>query len=161
MENFLSLLVAEMQNQDPLEPTSNSDYMAQMATFSQVEATTEMNEKVLPSALGAGAVLSKSSSNSSSNEEMCIRDRSIDADNAAELYKQVIKDLEYSQKIKDWAEAYAKMDAASAAAILEEMTGDTNLVSQILQCMTSKQRAAVLAEMDPVYAAKITKITHP
>ena len=45
MENFLSLLVAEMQN--PLEPTSNSDYMAQMATFSQVEATTEMNEKVL------------------------------------------------------------------------------------------------------------------
>ena len=86
---------------------------------------------------------------------------SIDADNAAELYKQVIKDLEYSQKIKDWAEAYAKMDAASAAAILEEMTGDTNLVSQILQCMTSKQRAAVLAEMDPVYAAKITKITHP
>ena len=43
MENFLSLLVAEMQNQDPLEPTSNSDYMAQMATFSQVEATTDMN----------------------------------------------------------------------------------------------------------------------
>ena len=82
-------------------------------------------------------------------------------DISAELYKQVIKDLEYSQKIKDWAEAYAKMDAASAAAILEEMTGDTNLVSQILQCMTSKQRAAVLAEMDPVYAAKITKITHP
>ena len=53
------------------------------------------------------------------------------------------------------------MDAASAAAILEEMTGDTNLVSQILQCMTSKQSAAVLAEMDPVYAAMITKITHP
>ena len=39
MENFLSLLVAEMQNQDPLEPTSNTDYVAQMAT--------EMNEKVL------------------------------------------------------------------------------------------------------------------
>ena len=47
MENFLSLLVAEMQNQDPLEPTSNSDYMAQMATFSQVEATSEMNKRVL------------------------------------------------------------------------------------------------------------------
>lgn len=44
MENFLSLLVAEMQNQDPLEPTSNSDYMAQMATFSQVEATSEMKK---------------------------------------------------------------------------------------------------------------------
>ena len=44
MQDFLSLLVAEMQNQDPLEPTSNSDYMAQMATFSQVEATSDMNE---------------------------------------------------------------------------------------------------------------------
>ena len=47
MQDFLSLLVAEMQNQDPLEPTSNSDYMAQMATFSQVEATSDMNERVL------------------------------------------------------------------------------------------------------------------
>ena len=83
---------------------------------------------------------------------------SIDSDNAAKLYQQ---DLQESQKVKDWAEAYAKMDADKAAAILEEMTGDTNLVSKILNCMTSKQRAAVLAEMDPVYAAKLTKITYP
>ncbi len=34
---FLQLLVAEMQNQDPLEPSSNTDYIAQLATFSQVE----------------------------------------------------------------------------------------------------------------------------
>lgn len=47
MQNFLTLLVAEMQNQDPLEPTKNSDYMAQLATFSQVEATTEVNERML------------------------------------------------------------------------------------------------------------------
>ncbi len=53
------------------------------------------------------------------------------------------------------------MDADKAAAILEEMTGDTNLVAKILNCMTSKQRGAVLAAMDPVYAAKITKIMYP
>ncbi|MGN0318962.1 MAG: flagellar hook assembly protein FlgD [Lachnospira sp.] len=47
MEDFLSLLVAEMQNQDPLEPTNNSEYMGQMATFSQVEATQEMNDNIL------------------------------------------------------------------------------------------------------------------
>ena len=46
LEEFLNLMVAEMQNQDPLEPTDNSDYMAQMATFSQVEATNQMNTKV-------------------------------------------------------------------------------------------------------------------
>ena len=33
VEQFLQLMVAEMQNQDPLEPTDNSDYMAQLATF--------------------------------------------------------------------------------------------------------------------------------
>ena len=38
-DQFLQLLCAEMQHQDPLEPTSNTDYVAQMATFSQLEAT--------------------------------------------------------------------------------------------------------------------------
>ncbi len=35
-DTFLQLLVAEMQNQDPLEPTSNTDWIAQYATFTQV-----------------------------------------------------------------------------------------------------------------------------
>lgn len=42
VNDFLTLLVTEMQYQDPLEPTDNSDYIAQMATFTQVEATKEM-----------------------------------------------------------------------------------------------------------------------
>lgn len=39
---FLNLLVAEMKYQDPLNPASNSDYVAQLATFSQVEAMQNM-----------------------------------------------------------------------------------------------------------------------
>ena len=34
---FLQLLVCQMQNQDPLEPTSNTEWISQMATFSQLE----------------------------------------------------------------------------------------------------------------------------
>lgn len=34
---FLQLLVAQMQYQDPLEPTSNTEYISQYAQFSQVE----------------------------------------------------------------------------------------------------------------------------
>lgn len=41
-DQFLTLLCAEMQNQDPLEPTSNTEYVAQLATFSQLEATLSM-----------------------------------------------------------------------------------------------------------------------
>jgi flagellar basal-body rod modification protein FlgD len=48
---FLKLLIAQMQNQDPLEPLKSSDYIAQLATFSQVEKSVEMNTRL-------GAVLS-------------------------------------------------------------------------------------------------------
>ena len=48
-DEFLKLLTAEMQYQDPLEPTSNTDYVAQMATFSQLEATLSMKESLTAS----------------------------------------------------------------------------------------------------------------
>ncbi|MBR1831251.1 MAG: hypothetical protein IJ784_02335 [Ruminiclostridium sp.] len=38
MDNFYSLLIAEMQNQDPLEPTSNTEFISQMASFTALQA---------------------------------------------------------------------------------------------------------------------------
>lgn len=35
-ETFLNLMVAEMTNQDPLEPTSNTEFVAQLAQFTQL-----------------------------------------------------------------------------------------------------------------------------
>lgn len=46
VNDFLQLLVAQMQYQDPLQPTDNTQYIAQMATFTQVEATAQMNNSV-------------------------------------------------------------------------------------------------------------------
>lgn len=40
---FLQLLVAQMKYQDPLEPTSNTEYISQYATFSQVEQMQNMS----------------------------------------------------------------------------------------------------------------------
>ncbi len=42
-EDFLKILVAQMSNQDPMEPTSNGDFLAQMAQFSALEAMTAMS----------------------------------------------------------------------------------------------------------------------
>ncbi len=39
---FLQLLVAQMQYQDPLEPTSNTEYISQYAQYSQVEQMQNM-----------------------------------------------------------------------------------------------------------------------
>lgn len=44
--DFINLLVAEMQYQDPLEPSSNTDYVAQMAQFSQVDALSSMQQSM-------------------------------------------------------------------------------------------------------------------
>ena len=46
-DQFLTLLCAEMQYQDPLEPTSNTEYVAQLATFSQLEAMLGMQRREL------------------------------------------------------------------------------------------------------------------
>ncbi len=45
-EAFLTLLVAEMQNQDPLEPTSNTEWISQYATFTQVSEVQAIGDKM-------------------------------------------------------------------------------------------------------------------
>lgn len=43
---FLQLLVAEMQYQDPLQPSDNSEYVAQLASFTQVEAMQTLQDNM-------------------------------------------------------------------------------------------------------------------
>ena len=43
---FLQLLVAEMKYQDPLEPTTNTEYVSELASFSQIEATQNVQDKM-------------------------------------------------------------------------------------------------------------------
>ena len=40
---FLKLLVAQMQNQDPLNPQSNEDFVAQLSQFTQVEQLMDLS----------------------------------------------------------------------------------------------------------------------
>lgn len=45
-QSFLRLLVAQMKNQDPTSPMESTDYVAQLATFSQVEQSVQMNNNL-------------------------------------------------------------------------------------------------------------------
>lgn len=48
---FMELLVTQMKNQDPMNPQSNEDFVAQLASFSSLEQMEQMNENLLGMAL--------------------------------------------------------------------------------------------------------------
>ena len=85
----------------------------------------------------------------------------MDPTTAEALYKQVIQEEAVNNKMKDYVATYSSMDAAKAAAILSAMTDNLNLAAEILESLSSSSRAAIMAEMDPSIAAKLTKIMNP
>ncbi len=85
----------------------------------------------------------------------------IDPEHAEILYKQVIKDLETSEEVQNYAAAYSAMKPAQAAGIFEAMTDDLELAGEILWSMDSDSRGKILGAMDKDIAAKITKIMEP
>jgi len=53
-ETFMSVLAAQIANQNPLEPMSDTEFIAQMAQFGQIEQTTRMSEALEAMSLSSG-----------------------------------------------------------------------------------------------------------
>lgn len=85
----------------------------------------------------------------------------MDPDTAQALYKQVVADEVVDKEMEDYISTFSNMDASSAAAVLETMTDDLELVAEILEGMSSASRASILSEMDASIAARIVKIMAP
>lgn len=45
-EDFIRLFLAQLQFQDPLEPVDNKEFLAQLAQFSSVDQSRQLNEKI-------------------------------------------------------------------------------------------------------------------
>ena len=86
---------------------------------------------------------------------------SIEPDNAATIYKEVVEQLQESQEIKNYAATYSAMDAEEAAGIFDTMTDNLKLVAKILNAMDSTSRGAILGAMNADTAAKVTAIMEP
>lgn len=46
MEDFLKILLTQLTYQDPLKPMDNKEFMAQMAQFTALEQTQQLNAKI-------------------------------------------------------------------------------------------------------------------
>lgn len=86
---------------------------------------------------------------------------SIDPDNAAYLYKQVVQQMAEDEEIKEYVKAYTEMKPKSAAKVFEEMKGNLDLVARILNQMDASSRAKILNVMDPAIASSLTKMMDP
>lgn len=86
---------------------------------------------------------------------------SIDPENAAYLYKQVVQQMAEDQEISDYVKAYTEMKPKSAAKVFEEMKGNLDLVARILKAMDASSRAKILNVMDPEIASRLTKMMDP
>lgn len=86
---------------------------------------------------------------------------SIDPENAENLYKQVVQDVQYEDEIEDYAKAYSEMKPEEAAGIMEAMTDNLKLAAKILEAMGAESRGEILGAMKPDVAAQITKIMEP
>ncbi|MDA7979119.1 MAG: flagellar biosynthesis protein FlgD [Pirellulales bacterium] len=52
LDDFFQLMIAELQNQDPLNPLENDEFLAQIATIQEIEATTQLGDALDALALG-------------------------------------------------------------------------------------------------------------
>lgn len=86
---------------------------------------------------------------------------SMDPATAEYIYRQVVAQLEESQEVQDYAEAYSQMKPKEAAGIFEAMTDDLDLAARILGVMSAEDRGNILGQMDPDVAARLTKIMDP
>lgn len=62
-DDFLKMLVTQLQYQDPMSPMENTDFSAQLAQFSQLEQLENMNEK-LSNTADANLMMTQSINNS-------------------------------------------------------------------------------------------------
>jgi len=75
--------------------------------------------------------------------------------NAAKIYEELMAKKIRETSIQEQADYLAGLDAGDAADILSEMPSDIDLICQLLGCMKKKQVSAILAEMEPLFAARI------
>jgi flagellar basal-body rod modification protein FlgD len=46
IQDFLKILTAQLNNQDPLKPVDNQEFVAQIAQFATLEQSRQLNEKI-------------------------------------------------------------------------------------------------------------------
>ncbi len=89
---------------------------------------------------------------------------SIDAENAAKLYQEVVEKQTQEEQYTDFAKTYSSMEPKEAAKIFLNMASDLDTVVGILNNMSASSRGSILGALsglDAGFAAKVTQMLAP
>ena len=75
--------------------------------------------------------------------------------NAAKIYEELMAKKIRETSIQEQADYLAGIKAGEAADILSEMPSDIDLICKLLSCMKKSIVSDILAEMEPLFAARI------
>ena len=139
----------------------NSDYIAELEAAAAELATYKANEAAFEETKEKFYEEVVFSDNAPDINEYKTYYESIESENAAAIYKQVVSQLQVDEEIEDYVSTYSNMKAKNAAAIFDAMTDNFDLVCEILQAMDADTRADILAAMDTDNAAVLTKMMEP
>ena len=81
----------------------------------------------------------------------------LDAEYAEKIYREILEAKQVDKEILDLAASYESMDSKKAAKILESMKNDLDTVALIMNNIGAEAQGKILAEMEPDYAALVTK----
>ena len=88
----------------------------------------------------------------------------MDPETAERIYNLVVERFEQLKLDDEYVSTFEEMEAAQAAAIFTEMSGDLDTVVKILRSLNADTRSAILgalASRDAVLAAKLTQLLAP
>ena len=84
----------------------------------------------------------------------------INPETAAEIYRQVVEQLQYDETIKQKADLLKNMKPGNAAKALEEMTADLEYTCKILLSMKPAEATEIMNKMDNLFVARLLQTMH-
>lgn len=131
IDDFLQLMIAQLSNQDFMNPTDNSEFLTQMAQFSSMQQMQVLagysKSNYLMSLLGKEVTLSKTSLGGNAVHQTGVVEKVSMSDDALKIFvKGSAYDLSQIVSVQNPENSTAAMAEALAKAVveIEEATGD-------------------------------------
>jgi flagellar basal-body rod modification protein FlgD len=86
-EDFIKLFLAQLTNQDPLEPVNNSEFLAQMAQFTSLEQSRLMNEN-----------MTNLIAMNSSNQGLTLLGRNVQVNNGNGIFSGLVEGIHFNSQ---------------------------------------------------------------